>query len=141
MVEGGYSCICNGRWFPTGVSHPTELHRVGHLRYQFRSILRWLHIVICTRPHGKMTYCHERRGQTDVLGSAMATEPGRRTYFHVAWVQVYRAPSRGSSPLPIQEHSTMASHSNMYQAPSRGPWSSVGWDTPVGNHRRRMIIN
>lgn len=39
------------RWFPTGVSHPTELHRVGHLRYQFRSILRWLHIVICTRPH------------------------------------------------------------------------------------------
>ncbi|KAJ5262804.1 hypothetical protein N7524_008109 [Penicillium chrysogenum] len=33
----------------------------------------------------------------------------------------YRAPSRGPSPLPIQEHSTMASHSNMYQAPSRGP--------------------
>lgn len=35
-----------------------------------------------------MTYCRERLAQRDVPALVMAIEPGRRTYFHVAWAQV-----------------------------------------------------
>ncbi|CAI7583140.1 unnamed protein product [Penicillium crustosum] len=36
-------------------------------------------------------------------------------------ISSYRAPSRGPSPLPMQDHSAMVPHGSMYQAPSRGP--------------------
>ena len=36
----------------------------------------------------KMTYPRQRRVQMDVLVLVMAMEPGRRTYFHAALVQV-----------------------------------------------------
>lgn len=36
----------------------------------------------------EMTYSRERPAQMDVPGLVMVMGPGRRTYFHVAWVQV-----------------------------------------------------
>jgi hypothetical protein len=36
----------------------------------------------------KMTYSFVRPTQLDVPALVMAMEPGRRTYFHVAWAQV-----------------------------------------------------
>lgn len=42
----------------TGVSHLTGPHRVGQLRYQCRSILRWFHMVVCTGLHrGGRLHC------------------------------------------------------------------------------------
>ncbi|CAG8886164.1 unnamed protein product [Penicillium nalgiovense] len=65
-----------------------------------------------TMPHGSMS---SYRAPSPLIHdhASMMVPHGR--------IPSYRAPSRGPSPLPVQEHSTMASHGNMYQAPSRGP--------------------
>lgn len=63
--------------------------------------------------HGKMTYCRERPAQMDIPALVMAIEPGRRTYYHVAWLQV------DDHPYTLEMAHAMVPDKMAY---SRGGW-------------------